>query len=411
MARLYNNFEFVGNLFINKDKFLDVNESASGWMGHRLNFAVQESKTNSVFVEMYGGYSKSKVYPVMTFGKGTENVKGEKLEIPWEDRLNPEAIDMVADFKKFVVDLTTDNEVKEVINKLRYEIRILEYKDELNPTETEKLKELKADLKVAATNRHEFIHEYDAVMFLSENLEEYKNHKFKLTGNVDYNYHKGNFYRKFKPTSIEIVDNEEPNRLRATMDIFFTKDAVDAKDFKKDKKVYIDGYVLSYDSNAKKDVFFPQQVVINAQKLDLENETHVKRFEFLKNKFTVTGKEVYHLPWLVNVFRGADRVEFSEKDLTASQREAVEFGLNKVSDFAPKGGVLGETTEENRLIKPLLQEFDKMNDFRDGAVASSYDKEELDYTPVQKTVTPPPTVEETTFEDKSGDIELDDLFA
>jgi len=416
MARLYNSFEFIGNLHIpkNTDKFHEVNTSESGWEGHRLNFAVQESKTNSVFVELYGGFSKAKQNKVFSFSKGTENENGSKLEIPWEDRLKDETIDLVADFKKYVVDLTTDTSLKEEINKLRYEIRSLEYKDELTDIEKEKLKQIKSELKEKATDRHEFIHEYDLVVFLASKLEDYKNHKFKLTGNIDYQAHNGRFFRKFKPTLIEIVDNEERNKLRATIDIFFTKDSLDDKDFEKEKKVYINGYVLSYDGKAKKDMFFPQQVVINAQKLDFENKTHVKRLEFFKKKFDVKGKSVYHLPWEVNVFRGADKVEFTEKDLTTAQREAVEFGLNKVEDFAPKGGMLGETTDENRLVKPLLQKFDDANNFSDGSVESSYDADELIYvatTPENKS-NDNPKKEETAKEDTPPKLDdLDELFS
>ncbi|MGK4040816.1 hypothetical protein AB0Y20_00845 [Heyndrickxia oleronia] len=413
MTRLYNTFEFVGHINIPKDKskFHDVRESASGWEGHRLNFAVQETKTNSVFLELYGGYSKAKPNKVFSFSKGTENEPGSKLEIPWEDRLKEETIDLVADFKKIVVDFTTDTELKEEINKLRYEIRTLEFKDELNESEKEKLTELKLQLKEKAVDRHEFIHTYDAVVFLSEKLENYVKHKFRLTGSVEYQEHRGRFFRKFNPTLIEIVPEDEVNKLRATMDIFFTKDSLDDKDFKKEKKVYINGYVLSYDNNEKKDMFFPQQLVINAQKIDFENEDHVKRFEFLKSKFNVKGKGVYHLPWLLNVFRGSDKVEFTEKDLTQAQRESIEFGLSKLEDYAPKGGMLGETTEENRLIKPLLQSFDKENNFVDGAVESNYEVDDLIYvSSVADKPTETPKVEEPVKDEKPPLVDLENLF-
>lgn len=415
MARLYNTFEFIGNISIPKDssKFHDIRESASGWVGHRLNFAVQETKTNSVFVEMYGGYSKAKSYPIKTFGKSTENERGTVLEIPWEDRLDSETVDMVADFKKVVVDFTTDQDLKNEIKQLMYEVRSLEYKDELSESDREKLAELKKQLKEKAIDRYEFIHNYDAVLLLANKLEEYQKHKFKITGSVEYSEHKGNFYRKFNPESIEIVPDDETNKLTSMMDIFFTKDSVDDKDFKEDKKVYVDGYVLGYDSKAKKDQFFPQRFVINAQKIDMENPKQVKLFEFLKSKFNVKGKGVYHLQWQVNVFRGADTVEFSFDDLTQDQKESVELGLSKLSDYAPKGGMLGETVYENRLVKPILKTIDKENDFSEGAVESSYEVEDLDFQftqleekpQVQETV-----VEETKEESKPVLDDLDNLF-
>ncbi|WP_025909312.1 hypothetical protein [Priestia flexa] len=410
MTRLYNTFEFVGNISIpkNADRFHKVQEFNSGWTKHTINFAVQESKTNSVFVQLEGGYSQSKPNKVHSFGKGTENVKGTKLEIPWEDRLKPETVDMVADFKKIVVDYTTDEEVKEKINQLRYEIRTLEYKDELTDEEKIKVAELKKQLKEVETDRNEFIHEYDAIQFLSETLEKHKDKKFRITGSVTYSAWKGKFYRNFVPELIELVSSEEPNKLHATVDIFFTDDSLDETDLQTEKKIYIDGYVLSYDSQVKKDQFFPQQFVINAQKLDFENEAHVKRLDFFKKTFKDNGEGVYHLQWLVNIFRGADQVDFTEEDLTEGQKEAIALGLNKLEDFKPKGGMLGETKEENRLVKPILKEFDKNNDFREGAAESTYDVEDLEYVAaIQKEQPKKEETKEETLE--AEEVELDDM--
>jgi hypothetical protein len=413
MSRLYNTFEFIGQINIakNKEKFHKVDKFDSGWEKHTLNFAVKESNTNSVFVELQGGLSSVKQNKVVTFGKGTENVKGAKLEIPWSDRLKDETVDMVADFKKTVVDFTTDKELKEALGLLRYEIRTLEYKDKLTPDEQEKLTKLRKEYKEKAVDRHEFIHPYDAVIFLSSTLDTFKEYKFRVIGSVIMSAWNGKFYRRFEPSFIEIVDSETPAQLRATMDIFFAKDAVDEKDFKKDKKVYIEGYVMDYDNQSKKDVFFPQQFVINAQKIDFENEMHVKRFEYLKNKFNVTKKGVYHLQWLVNIFRGADKVEFTEKDLTAAQKEAIEFGLNKLEDFAPKGGMLGDNVYENRLIKPLLVNVNEYNDFTNGAVESAYSVDDLEYVPVQREEKKEEKKEEPKKEESKQEVELDDLFA
>jgi hypothetical protein len=411
MSRLYNTFEFIGNINIakNKDKFHKVDTFDSGWEKHTLNFAVKESNTNSAFVELQGGLSSVKQNKVMTMGKGTENVRGTKLEIPWSDRLKETTLDLVADFRKTVIDYTTDSELKEKLSQLRYEIRQLEYKDKLTPDETEKLSNLRKEYREKGIDRHEFVHPYDAVVFLATTLDTYKEYKFKITGNVIMSAWKGKFYRRFEPNFIEIVDSETPSQLRATMDIFFTKDALDDKDFKKDKKVYIDGYVIDYDNQAKKDIFFPQQFIINAQKVDFDNEMHVKRFEYLKNKFTAANKKsVYHLQWLVNIFRGADKVEFTEKDLTPAQKEAIEFGLNKLQDFAPKGGMLGDNVYENRLVKPLLVNVNEFNDFTNGAVESDYTVDDLDYVPVQ-----PEEKEEKKPEPKTEtkpEVDLDDLF-
>lgn len=392
---------------------VNVKESNS-WEGHRLSFAVKESKTNSAFVELYGGFFQNGRNIVYSFSKSTENNKGFKLEIPWADRLKHETIDMVADIQKIIIDFTIDEELKNELKQLRYEIRKLEFQDELSESDQGKLKELKQKHAEKAVDRYEFIHNYDAIVLLSNKLPDYKDHKFRIVGNVDYSEHKGEFYRKFTPTLIEIVPKDTKNQLRATMDIFFTKDAIDDRDFEKEKKVYIDGYVLSYDNKAKKDQFFPQQFVINAQKIDFENEKQVKLFEFLKSKFNVKNKKsVYHLQWLVNIFRGADTVELTYDDLTPEQKEAVEFGLNDVDDFKPKE-VLGETVYENRLVKPVLKNINKENDFSRGAVETAYkiDDLEFEYTAPQQEKQSVETKEESKQEETKIDIDaqLDDLF-
>lgn len=413
MSRLYNTFEFVGHVHIpkNKEKFHEVKLSDSGWEGHRLNFAIQESKTNSVFLELYGGFSHAKPNKIISFSKGTEGNQGSKIEIPWEDRLKDETVDMVADFKKIVVDFTTDQELKKEINELRYEIRNLEYKDELTNEEKEKLKELKLKLKQKAVDRKEFIHMYDVIKYLSEKLEDYTNNKFRITGRVEYQEYNNKFYRKFVPEFIEIVDEDTPSKLRATMDIFFTKDCLDERDFEQEKKIYIDGYVLSYDGNVKKDQFFPQQFVLNAQKVDFNNEQHVKRLEYLKKQFNVKGKGVYHLQWEVNIFRGADEVEFTYDDLTPQQKEAIEFGFNKLEDFKPKGGMLGETREETRLVKPILMKINDHNDFSQGAAETTYTTDDLEFIRVEKQKPDINEVKEETSDNVNIDLELDDLFA
>jgi hypothetical protein len=346
----------------------------------------------------------------MTTGKSTENTQGAKLEIPWSERLKPETVDMVAEFRKVIVDLTTDKELKGKLSQLRYEIRSLEYKDKLTDDEQEKLKSLREEHREKAVDRHEFIHSYDAIILLSTMLDTYKEHKFHITGNVNFSYWNGNFYRTFEPQVIEIVDEDTKPQLRATMDIFFTKGALDEKDFKKDKKIYVDGYVLSRDAAAKKDAFFPQQFVINAQKVDMENEDHVRRLEFLKRKFEVKGKGVNHLQWQVNIFRGAEKVEFTEKDLTPAQKEAIEFGYNKLEDFAPKGGMLGDNIYENRLVKPNLQKVNDFTDFSNGAIESEFTVEDLEYVPVQQDKKKEEPKPEPKKEQPKQEVELDDLF-
>jgi hypothetical protein len=142
----------------------------------------------------------------------------------------------------------------------------------------------------------------------------------------------------------------------------------------------------------------------------MENEDHVRRLEFLKRKFEVKGKGVNHLQWQVNIFRGAEKVEFTEKDLTPAQKEAIEFGYNKLEDFAPKGGMLGDNIYENRLVKPNLQKVNDFTDFSNGAIESEFTVEDLEYVPVQQDKKKEEPKPEPKKEQPKQEVELDDLF-
>lgn len=353
--KIYNEFDFIGELGLPRDdsKFHDINDNGKGWEGHRLNFGVKESQLNSVFVEMYGGHRPKGTNVVNSFTKGNKENKGGKIEIPWADRLKPEVIDMVADFVKIVVDLETDFDKKSKYIELGYRIRNIEYDGTAEEKET--LPKLKEEYKELATNRYEFLSEYDAILFLSKALKENSSHKFRIKGNVKLNEWKGKYYKKYDIQSMEIVPNDYTNQLKTTLDIYFDKHALDEASFKEDQKIFVNGYLKDYNGATKKDGFYPQTFVINGSKLDMENENHVKMLDVLKAQFKVKGRNYHHLQWVVNAYRGAEKVEISNDDLTAEQKLLIDTGLAKVEDFAPKGGMFGTNIEEMRLVKPILK--------------------------------------------------------
>jgi hypothetical protein len=45
---------------------------------------------------------------------------------------------------------------------------------------------------------------------------------------------------------------------------------------------------------------------------------------------------------VVNYVEGAEEVEFDESQLTATQKEAIELGLNTIDDFKPRNSIFGE---------------------------------------------------------------------
>lgn len=356
MAKLYNEFDFIGELGIPRDenRFYEVKDNGKGWEGHRLNFGVKESQMNSVFVELYGGFNKDKNNTVYAFSKGNKENKGGKIEVDWDDRLKPEILDMAADFTKTIVDVETDFDVKSKYIEIGFRIKNLEYEGANTEEEKVELKSLKAEYEQLTQNRHEFLSPYDAIVFMSETLKDIDSNKFRIKGNIKLNEWKGKYYKKYEIKTIEIVPQDYTNQLKTTLNIFFDKDALDEGSFKDDQKIYINAYLQDYDSTTRKDGFYPQTFVINGSKLDMNNENHVKMLDVLKSQFKVKGRTFHNLQWVVNAYRGAEAVEISYDDLTAQQKLMIDTGLSKLSDYAPKGGMFGANLEEMRLVKPIL---------------------------------------------------------
>jgi len=373
VARFNNTFEFIGNIAIPKpERFYEVKENATKtWEGHRLSFGVQESKLNTVFVEIYGGRKPNGENKVFTFSKSANGEKGSKLEISWADRLKPEVVDMVAHFKKIIVDLETDQEVKKSIYELLYKIRNIENKDTITEDDKSELAKLKEEYKALAKNRFEFISEYDAIVLLANKLTELKDYKFRVRGNIDFTEYKGKYYKKFYANFIEIVPNDTENKLTAKINIFFDKDSLDETDLKEDKKAYINGWVQNYNRATKADGFIPQQFIINASKLDFDDETHMAYYNLLADTFKVK-KGYYCLPFDVNVYRGAEKIDFTYDDLTDEQKKYVQLGIKTIEDFAPRGGMFGTNIEEFRLVAAILED-----EYKDGRVDTGLNDEEF----------------------------------
>ena len=413
---LRNKFCFTGDLIIpNEERFYKKNDKDKPnhndkWVGHKVNFGVKADKTNSHFIELYGGTMEKKPFDIYSFSKGEGNEKGEKIKIPWQDRLKDSTLDMVADFKKITIDLTEDEEVRKELAEIRYKIIGLERKKDKSGADEEKLQKYRDELRTKG-KRKEFVHEYDAVEYLKEELPNITS-RIKVIGDIEYNEHKGRFFKNFTPSIITIADEDDVNGLNATYDVYFTKGCLDEKTGKDNKKIYVDGYVRSYDSSIKKETFFPQQFVIDCSKVDMQNERHVNRLNFMLKQFDVK-KGVYHILWECRIYRGAERVEFTEEHLTKEQKEMVELGMADIEDYRPKDGMLGENVEEIRLSKPVLKKLNKSNDFSDGAIETPYKEKELVYE----------TTQEENFEDikkknkpkeegKNEDLDedLDELF-
>ena len=325
---MQNKFNFTGNIYIPKpdakNPFVATKEIEFTRDGKKhkmnlttLNLGIKESETNMAFVEM----NDSPKSTIQTMD--TENTK---IEVDWEDRLDPDILKTIANYKKFVVNLGED-----------------------------------------FGGRHEFMTQYDMIEFLRDNLPNYDG-KVLASGSYTRSCYKGKYYDKFRLEKIYAVDEGRKNRLSLTLDFFYNKDCIDKSDFKTDKKIYLDGYISQYINKNEGSKYLPMQLVFNTSKFDLENEKHKKIFDYMMSYVDISNKKVCHLAWEAMLMRGAETVDFSYDMLTDAQKMQVDLGIKELDDFKPRGSILGEKVNEFRVYNPVLLDMGKGDDFSNGII-------------------------------------------
>ena len=365
-------FQFTGSVIVPKDSSarpMVSNYEKDGRNMCSLNLGIR-SGTSSAFVECFGSEQKT-IY--------TTDANGERMEIDWEDRLDPDIVDSVASYRRYTVDLGEE-----------------------------------------FGGRQEFVSSYDFIRFLAKNVGKFDG-KLMATGTFRREWYQKTekYYDHFNVQNVYAVDEAtHKDRLYLLMDVYYNKHSVDDGAFDDNKKIYLNAYIKQYINKDEGEKFLPMQFVLSAGKLDFENEKHKKIFDYKTSYIYVNNKTMVHIPWEISYVSGAEEVEFDESMLTDKQREQVELGLKTVDDFRPRGSVLGERVVEFRLVDPKLT-----GEFADGLVDSDYSEKEFDemvYIPTKteslkdaeeekpKKKTSKPK-EEPEVEEEDEDV--DDLFA
>ena len=302
-----------------------------------MTFGVQESKNNIGFVECFGSVPKNKKIK-------SYDSDGNQIEIEWDDRFNEDSIKAVASFRKNIVNLGED-----------------------------------------FGGRKEFISQYDAILYLKENLPNYKG-KICVTGQMQKQWYEDKFYDKFQIQNVYAVDDEHKNRLSITADIYYNKESVDMSDWKEEKKIYINGYIQQYINKDEGTKYVPQTFVFNGSKYDENNEKHKKLLDYKMKYVKCDKKKYHHLLWECVVLNGNEEVDFDESQLTAAQKEQLELGIRTLEDFRPNGSIYGERVTEYRLFEPSLIKSGN-DDFTEGFIDCDMKDSEFEeeiYVPAKK---------------------------
>lgn len=359
-------FNFIGKIEANSlDKKVPFFKKIDGYDGHTLNLTCIAASNNRAYLEL-----TSFKYDQIKFFDSDQN----EHEINWEDRFN-------------------ENHLKIAMNKY-----VISFADK---------------------TRKEFLSAYDFILFVRDNIDKIKDKRFSVTGRVRKNEYKGKISDRFEIQNMyELAsDDTKKNQLRVTGDFFFDKESIDTADWKKEKKIYLNGWTKEYIDKNHKNVYVSKQVIFDCHKADLDNEIHFEKVNFQfkqiglamdedKNIVSKLKKNKhYQIGIILSYMNGNEEVEFDESQLTDNQKQMIKLGLAELNDFRPKGNIYGD-----RKIAFFYKGFNLIRDYADGMVTiDDPDFENHIYSPSApesfKDVMNPP---ETAKEDSDDD--LDDLF-
>ena len=313
-------FTFVGEPSIAKK---DPTKFVRLWKGGKnkdtdlakLQFFVNDGKDASAMVELFGS-----TYDIVK----TRTKDGENIDVHWANRKDPEIIERLAEFKKFVADLGKPD------------------------------------------GRQEFMTEYDLICYLQEALPSYHG-KVRVTGAFVKEMYNGQLYDHFYIERVYAVSDDTPNSFDLEMDLFYNSDCVDKTDFAADKRVYVNGYIKQY-VRGEGDKFFPQAVVMDFNKLAEKSEKADADMlaKVLMPMIDIKSSTLYDSPWKISFVNGAETEDFDEDMLTEEQKYLIDLGLATVDDYMR--GVKGANVREFRMRAPM----NSFADYKHGPIDSGY---------------------------------------
>ena len=357
-----NTFSFVGKITRRKENAFIEKTFDSGWLINELNLTMS-CGDNVQFLRASGGMWDEKhasKNEVKTY-KYNENGKDEPITIKWEDRMNPEVTATISNYRTYTVD-----------TEIAQDRKTAEESGDATAIETSKKKH-----KI-------FITAIDFVKWLDKvtSNEKTKDWIWKVTGEVEYSYSKGNWYRNFVPRRVYHVDPATEQQCVGTIKVFFTEDCVSEDD----NNFYFNTYTQYYDQQCKKNCFTPAPLTIP--------KTHSKAKGFAKLLGKAEGDEVRELGVNVIYINGAQRVEISEDMLSDEQRELLEMNMITMDDIRRE---LGDTVYG-----------DKKTETRAEAIARGYTSGSKDTVYNASDLVATPTKDEPKAEDVDVDIFADD---
>ena len=342
-----NTFTFVGKIARRKENAFVERTFESGWMINELNFSMI-CGDNVQYLRASGGMWDEKhadKNSVMTY-KHNDNGKDTPITVKWEDRMNPDITSMIANYRTYTVDT-----------------EIAQARKEIEDSGDE------AAIEASKKKHKTFITAIDFVKWLDKvtSNEKTKDWVWMVTGDVEYGYSNGNWFRNFVPRRVYHVDDATEQKSVGTIKTFFTDGCVDDES---DDVIVFNTYTQYYDQQCKKNCFTPIPLVIP------KSHPKANGFKMLFNK--ADGDEVKEFGVNVVYVNGAQRVEITEDMLQDTQRELLEMNMITMDDIRKE---LGNTTYGDKKTETRLDGIAR--GYTSGPKETVYESADLVKTPIK----------------------------
>lgn len=314
-----NTFSFVGKFTRKKENTLNEKTFDSGWVINELNLAMV-CGDNIQYLRAAGGMwdekhaSKNEVRTL----KRNDNGKDEKFTVKWEDRFDPAIVASISNYKTYTIDTEIAQERKDI--KANGDAAAIEASEKKHKT---------------------FIAAIDFVKWLDKvtSNEKTKDWVWKVTGEVEYSYSKGKYYRNFVPRRVYHVDPTTEHQCVGTIKTFFTEDCVSDDD----NNFYFNTYTQYYDQPCNKNCFTPMPLVIP------KSHPKANGFKLLFSK--AEGEEVREFGVNVIYVNGSQKTAITEDMLSDEQKELLEMNMITMDDIRKEFGdsVYGDKKTETRV--------------------------------------------------------------
>ena len=316
-------FNLVGKPVITDFTFdLDKQSEKSNYVYSRMRLGIDcGEKHGTIWTEMMGGYSPDNPYPIRKPSK-TEDGSADfanMMTIAWEDRLDEEIVEQIADMSLIVVGIEKTS--------------------------------------LGKVYKRKFASEYDAIAYIQEYLT--SDMVVNVRGNLQYSTYNDNVTVRKNVTSIVLSAKEDPADFKAnfTQSILINKDSatLSSDNVDKDKGVmFVNARVLDYVkeyNGVEVKGQFPYNITFE-QDMPLNDKEKAKKVFDLMYK---VKKGVTQITMEGEFVESGAAVQATLDDLPDEIRELVELNVYTEEEALSKCSTNGSTERRMVLKKPFIK--------------------------------------------------------